>query len=113
MSPVERQTLAAGKRVAVPGRGTKSNSAPARTMKTPAAATVVREERIEETLEISGQDKEIAVETATAAEISIMDTPGPAAAPVAGIAQSPRRFINRELSWLEFNRRVSARSIES
>jgi len=106
MSPVERQTLAAGKRVAVPGRGTKSNSAPARTMKAPAAATVVREEHIEETLEISGQDKEIAVETATAAEISIMDTPGPAAAPVAGIAQSPRRFINRELSWLEFNRRV-------
>src|SRR5271165_2366206 len=106
MSPVERQTLAAGKRVTGPGRGTKSNSAPARTMKTPAAATVVREERIEETFEISDQDKEIAVETATAAEISIMDTPGPAAAPVAGIAQSPRRFINRELSWLEFNRRV-------
>ena len=106
MSPVERQTLATGKRVAGPGRGTKSNSAPARTMKTQAAATVVREERIEETFEISDQDKEIAVETATAAEISIMDTPGPAAAPVAGIAQSPRRFINRELSWLEFNRRV-------
>ena len=113
MSPVERQTLAAGKRVAGPGRGTKSNSAPARTMKTQASATVVREERIEETFEISDQDKEIAVETATAAEISIMDTPGPAAAPVAGIAQSPRRFINRELSWLEFNRRVLARSIES
>ena len=90
MSPVERQNLAAGKRAAGPGRGTKSNSAPARTMKTQASATVVREERIEETFEISDQDKEIAVETATAAEISIMDTPGPAAAPVAGIAQSPQ-----------------------
>ena len=99
-SQVERQNLAAGKRAMEPGRGAR-----ARTIKTPAAAAVVREEGVEAILEISDQGKEI-IDTTAAASISIMDTPDAASAPRTDIAQSPRRFINRELSWLEFNRRV-------
>jgi len=98
-SQAEGRKLAVVKRGAEPNRATKSNPAAPNHILAPVAAAPDGSKHAADSIEFAAQVDTVQGALAPAASVPPTDDRDETAAP-------PHRFVNRELSWLEFNRRV-------